>query len=137
MCRATKNLRPTRVITLMRQLPSLDEALPSPEAEPELSPSQLLADFTAADAHERASLGRELVEAGFEKVAIAEQGFGKWKFELVHRGGEHDGSEAFGRLDALLAQFSLVLQEATFEMEISRNLTTASFLCLRDLPQSN
>jgi hypothetical protein len=96
-----------------------------------------LADLSAADANERASLRRELVEAGFDEVAITEQGLGKWKIALVHRGRDFDAAEALERMEELLAQFGLSLQENTLEMEISRTLTTASFLCFRNLPQSN
>jgi hypothetical protein len=99
--------------------------------------SELLADLSAADEAGRAWLERELIAAGFDEVSITEQGLGKWRFELVHRGRDFGAEEALGRLEELLVQFGLVLQENTFEMEISRALTTASFLCFRDLPQSN
>jgi hypothetical protein len=119
----------------MRDQWLIDDLLPNPNDEP--SPSELVADLSRADDVARTSLERELEAAGFDEVSITEQGIGKWKFELVHRSGDFDGSEAFGCLEALLTQFGLVLQENTFEMEISRNLTTASFLCFRDLPQRN
>ena len=110
----------------------IDELLPKPNEE--LSPSELVADISGADDAARTSLERELGAAGFDEVSITEQGIGKWKFDLVHRGHDFDASEALGRLDELLAEFGLILQENTVEMEISRTLTTASFLCLRDVP---
>ena len=113
---------------------SVDELLPNPDEELELSPDSLLAAVNAADEIERASLEQELIEAGFDEVSITEQGIGKWKFDLVHRGHHDDVGEALGRLEELLVQFGLVQDQMSLVMEIDRSIVTASFLSFREMP---
>lgn len=109
---------------------SADELIPPPDDE--IQPEQLVADWVAMRDREREQaneLEERLRDAGFTEATISEQPGGLWRFDLVFRGRDDDGSAAFGFLESLLAESGLVSIEESLEMQIERGLAIASFLC--------
>ena len=109
---------------------SADELIPPPDDE--IQPEQLVADWVAMRHREREQaneLEERLRDAGFTEATISEQPGGLWRFDLVFRGRDDDGSAAFGFLERLLVDTGLVSIEDSLEMEIERGLAAASFLC--------
>lgn len=109
---------------------SADELIPSPDGD--IQPEQLVADWVAMRDRERAranELEERLREAGFAEATITEQPGGLWRFGLVFRGRDDEGSAAFGFLESLLTDSGLVSIEDSLEMQIERGLAIASFLC--------
>lgn len=109
---------------------SAEKLIPPPYDD--IQPEQLVADWVAMRDRERAranELEERLREAGFAEATITEQAGGLWRFDLVFRGRDDDGSAAFGFLESLLADSALASIEDSLEMQIERGLATASFLC--------
>ncbi len=109
---------------------SADDLIPPPDDD--IEPEQLVADWVAMRDREREQaneLELRLRDAGFAEATISEQPGGLWRFDLVFRGRDDDGSAAFGFLESLLAESGLVSIEESLEMQIERGLAIASFLC--------